>query len=213
MAKAMTFTKNGLRIAPTCNAPRWFGRGSGARKKTAGSLPATAIAQFGFSTPTVTRWKSTHRSAPEARERRPRRRSSNRCQRPSVSHIHKEKSKDFLRVSLCLCVSVVNSCSGFYAELLPAFLADAAGVPGRVPDHIHFNRVHARHVENGGADVLADLVVRGAARRGQGHLNDDVAFFDLNSVDKPQIHDIQRNLRVVAEAQPLHDVVTRGHAS
>ena len=64
-------------------------------------------------------------------------------------------------------------------------------------------RANTGQVFEASAHLIADLHVGGATLRGQGHIDGDVLlvfgdWFEAHVVDQAQIHDVNRNLGIVA---------------
>src|ERR1051325_87363 len=108
--------------------------------------------------------------------------------------------------------AVFNSQSLFDPELLPALGADALRGPRRVPNYVDLRGVDSRRAQDSGLDIAADLGVRRAPLGGERHFDHYVALvLDIDLVDQPEVHHVERDLRIVTVAQLFPDCVGADH--
>jgi len=84
------------------------------------------------------------------------------------------------------------------SKLLFCGVAQATGVPGRVPDHLHVDGLDTGNLSQVRPHVLADETVRRAAPGGECHHHVHAIIVDLDIVDQSQVDEIDGDFGVVA---------------
>ena len=93
------------------------------------------------------------------------------------------------------------------AELGAGCSGNHGGIPGRLPDDVNGDVADFGDLANAGFHLVGDGLRGGAALRGEGHFNGNVAgVVVLHIVDEAEIHDVDRDFGIVALPQGIHDL-------